>query len=54
MLWLMIWPVLVALLLWSTGGFLPARLVSSPARARIDQFLHDNLTFLALDSTTGP
>jgi len=41
------------LLLWSTAAFFLLA-GSSPPRRRIDQFLHDNLTFLALDSTTGP
>jgi len=51
MLWLMLWPVLVALALWGALAFFLLGWVVARLAARIDQVLHDNLTFLALDST---
>ncbi len=51
MLWLMIWPVLVALLLWSTLAFFLLGWIIARLAARLDQLFRDAFFFLTLDFT---
>ncbi len=51
MLWLMIWPVLVALVLWSTLAFFLLGSIIARLAARLDQLFRDAFFFLTLDFT---
>ena len=51
MLWLMIWPVLAALALWSAAAFFLLGWIVARLAGRIEQLLRDSLAFLALDFT---
>jgi CysZ protein len=51
MLWLMIWPVLVALVLWSTVAFFLLGWIIARLAARLDQLFRDTFFFLTLDFT---
>jgi len=51
MLWLMLWPVLVALVLWSTAAFFLLGWIIARLAARLDQLLRDTFSFLTLDFT---
>jgi CysZ protein len=51
MLWLMIWPVLVALVVWSTVAFFLLGWIIARLAARLDQLFHDAFYFLTLDFT---
>ena len=51
MLWLMLWPVLVALVLWCTVAFFLLGWIIARLAARLDQLLHDAFFFLTLDFT---
>ena len=50
MLWLMLWPVLVALLLWSTAAFFLLGWVVARLAAKIDQLLH-GFSFITFEVT---
>ena len=49
MLWLMIWPVLIALLLWSVAGFFLLGAIVARLAARLDELLRSAFSFLSLD-----
>jgi hypothetical protein len=51
MLWLMVWPVLVALVLWSTVAFFILGTIVARLAARLDDLLRDTFSFLALNFT---
>jgi len=51
MLWLMLWPVLVALVLWSTAAFFLLAWIIARLAARLDQLFRDAFFFLTLDFT---
>ncbi len=51
MLWLMLWPVLVALVVWSTVAFFLLGWIIARLAARLDQLFHDAFFFLTLDFT---
>jgi hypothetical protein len=51
MLWLMLWPVIVALVLWSTVAFFLLGWIIARLAARLDQLFHEAFFFLALDFT---
>jgi len=51
MLWLMLWPVLVALVLWSTVAFFLLGWIIARLAARLDQLFRDAFFFLTLDFT---
>jgi len=51
MLWLMLWPVLVALVVWGTVAFFLLGWIIARLAARLDQLLRDSFSFLTLDFT---
>lgn len=51
MLWLMIWPVLVSLLIWSIAGFFLLAGIIARLALRLDDILRSTFSFLALDFT---
>jgi CysZ protein len=51
MLWLMLWPVLVALVLWSTVAFFLLGWIVARLAARLDELFRHTLSFLTLDFT---
>jgi CysZ protein len=51
MLWLMLWPVLVALVLWSTVAFFLLGWIVARLAARLDELFRHALSFLTLDFT---
>lgn len=51
MLWLMLWPVLLALLLWGTVAFFLVGWLVVRVAERLQQFLHGALPFLTFDFT---
>lgn len=49
MLWLMVWPVLVSLLIWSVAGFFLLGAIIARLAARLDELLRTTFSFLSLD-----
>lgn len=49
MLWLMVWPVLVSLLLWSVAGFFLLGTIIARLAARLDELLSSTFSFLSLN-----
>jgi CysZ protein len=51
MLWLMLWPVLVSLAIWSTAAFFLLGWIVARLSEKLEQVLRDTLSFLTLDFT---
>lgn len=49
MLWLMVWPVLVSLLIWSVAGFFLLGAVIARLAAHLDEILRSTFSFLSLE-----
>jgi len=50
MLWLMLWPVLVALLFWSTVAFFLLGWIVTRLAGKLEGLLHDTVTFITFDT----